>query len=341
VKIIFLFMLVIFQEWTLGELVNHEYSVINKEKLTYPIEKSIDKPIIAIEKINLDKNEFISSYQDNIPIGIYRNVGFVIRYVDYYSVIFLSENAENWMWFEVPFTISDSEKMYKFRVEGEWYYIVQYGDFIDFLPVDYENKQGIGIYKSEYYPGEGEQSILSEVSSSSYLTETISGKRIEYNPSNLQKNVFSAFPGFLYLNTSSIPWVEGVENDGVHEILNLSFNTKQSEILILNGYFDPKRLDLYFKNNRMKEVLITFPDGTNMKYLFRDKLGFQLVQFPHSVSRINIEILSVYYGSRYNDTAVTGIVDVNKVLFADEMTQWTSLLKENNKVEVEFIEYNP
>ncbi len=82
------------------------------------------------------------------------------------------------------------------------------------------------------------------------------------------------------------------------------------EIRIWNGY--GKNTDLWKKNNRAKEISIWLGisvtnDFMNKKYILKDTEGYQSIKFnPVLVNKVNIQILSTYPGTTYDDTCISG-----------------------------------
>ncbi|MGC8770060.1 MAG: NADase-type glycan-binding domain-containing protein [Brevinematia bacterium] len=83
------------------------------------------------------------------------------------------------------------------------------------------------------------------------------------------------------------------------------------EIRIWNGY--GKNTDLWKKNNRAKEISIWLGisvtnDFMNKKYILKDTEGYQSIKFnPVLVNKVNIQILSTYPGTTYDDTCISEI----------------------------------
>lgn len=144
---------------------------------------------------------------------------------------------------------------------------------------------GFGLYYSQ------------KITASSYLTETLGNKPVSYPPSNLSN---------WELSTA---WVEGVPGDGIGE--EISLLTGGNHLIIANGFFYPKDLSVYTKNNRVRRILVSgSTDGIeqfSMEYELTDTPNFQAIIFPQMVMDVKITILSVYKGTTYSDTAISGI----------------------------------
>ena len=109
-------------------------------------------------------------------------------------------------------------------------------------------------------------------------------------------------------------WVEGKAGDGIGEYIKLKLEeeTIVHGIKVSNGYY--KNSDLYYRNNRVKKVKLTFSDGSSKTYKLDDNfLEVCDVEFDEPVltSTIKVEILSVYKSESingkkaYKDTCIT------------------------------------
>ena len=126
----------------------------------------------------------------------------------------------------------------------------------------------------------------------------------------------------LYWNDKSYPpeqiidgslelaWQEGKEGDGEDEYVIIAFDKELTlkGITINAGY--QKSEKLYKENGRPKDISITYSDGTIKKYTLNDTFGEQTIVFddPIKTSSLKITILSVYKGSKYDDTSISEIV---------------------------------
>ena len=114
-------------------------------------------------------------------------------------------------------------------------------------------------------------------------------------------------------------WTEGENGSGIGEYLkvNLINEAQVNGINISNGYYKTK--ELYYRNNRVKKVRLTFSDGSSKVYKLEDEfLAPCTIEFdqPILTSSIKIEILSVYKSKKikgkdgtvkkaYDDTCIT------------------------------------
>ena len=152
------------------------------------------------------------------------------------------------------------------------------------------DKEGKGVsIEAHLYP-------FKSIIASSYLTE---GKN-KFLANNLND---------LDIRT---PWVEGDEGNGIG--VTLIFETASWDptriIIFANGYFDPKKLYLYEYNNRIKKVKIKSLDINNQFEIIselEDKPNLQMIILPKETNKIELTILDVYKGTKYNDTCLSGL----------------------------------
>ncbi len=105
-------------------------------------------------------------------------------------------------------------------------------------------------------------------------------------------------------------WAEGADGDGVGEWFEISASSLQevTGISILSGYC--KSEDLYYKNNRPKDVTVTLSDGSQYSYTLSDECGsYQQLDFgsPRQTNSIRVTIDSVYGGTKWSDTVVSEV----------------------------------
>ena len=110
-------------------------------------------------------------------------------------------------------------------------------------------------------------------------------------------------------------WVEGKKDEGIGEYLEYYFKNDSpriTEIIISNGYM--KSEETWKNNNRVKKLKLYVngvPFGIlNLKDSRTDKY-FEVGTLGHNKNGTDLilkfEILEVYKGSKYNDTAITEI----------------------------------
>lgn len=152
-----------------------------------------------------------------------------------------------------------------------------------------------------------------DVRSSSYFEENTSKGKIVYDTTGLNKRNLTV----QYLNywfAYAPPWVEGVDGSGVGEWLEIIYEKPKNNIVILNGYVDLKKLNLYKDNNRVKKFRVSSLDSGepfDFEIELEDKVKFQYFKLPRNAEKIRLEILEVYKGRKWDDTCVTGLFSTN------------------------------
>jgi hypothetical protein len=169
--------------------------------------------------------------------------------------------------------------------------------------------------------------ILS-VSSSSVLTEP--GKAADYysplNTLNEQFSiqlpcnvVFTGADGAFALNlpgrtirefySGSGTWAEGVPGKGVGQWLKYDFMLPVSPVSVTIFPGHSKSEDLFKKNARIREMIITASDGSEQRANFTDVFEEQEIklQFSQPVTWIKLEIAAVYPGSKFEDTCISKV----------------------------------
>lgn len=121
-------------------------------------------------------------------------------------------------------------------------------------------------------------------------------------------------------------WVEGAKGSGIGEwllfIYTPSCATQEplSSIVICNGY--GKSRDTYLNNNRVKKLKMSLNEEVLCVIELDDSLGFQHIDFDEGKAqpsklcsiwlrkgdRLKFEILDIYKGAKYDDTAIADII---------------------------------
>lgn len=111
------------------------------------------------------------------------------------------------------------------------------------------------------------------------------------------------------------PWVEGVSGYGIGE--KIYMETYGKVLYILNGFLSYEKPYLWKQNSRVKKLRIKFLSNPEMQPVIielneKDVLQ-KFVIMPDfnshlGVHKIEMEILDVYKGSKYDDTCVNGII---------------------------------
>ena len=79
--------------------------------------------------------------------------------------------------------------------------------------------------------------------------------------------------------------------------------------MILNGYVDAKKPELYKKNSRVKTFSVQDLDSDEKyTYTLEDCVSFQHFNFRKPAKNIELTITEVYKGEKWDDTCVSAIV---------------------------------
>jgi hypothetical protein len=130
------------------------------------------------------------------------------------------------------------------------------------------------------------------ITASSILTEN----NITYPPSNMSN-----------WRINSV-WAEGVPGHGINE--TVTFYTVQAECLYISiGYVSYSHPELYMENSRPKRIRVTFGSGSK-EIILKDTPAYQIIDniYPFS-TKITIQILEVYTGTKYEDTCINSIIN--------------------------------
>lgn len=155
---------------------------------------------------------------------------------------------------------------------------------------------------------------IKSITASSFYSEKTKNGLIKYRSSNLLYLFGTPYGNERYfIFNKGTYWVPGKNNNasGIGEFLKIEFNDYEDGVVVVNGYVDPTRHDLYKKNNRVKLVEIESLDAEHiftMNYLFDDFVTFSTIKFPSKTNKIKITIKDVYKGSKWDDTVITAIL---------------------------------
>ena len=100
-----------------------------------------------------------------------------------------------------------------------------------------------------------------------------------------------------------MPWVEGVEGNGLGEYLEFSEDHGYTNIIISIGYVDYSKPYLYKENSRPKTIKI-ISENYELIYHLDDTPNPQRINLPERTDKFKIEIIEVYQGTKYEDTCI-------------------------------------
>lgn len=178
------------------------------------------------------------------------------------------------------------------------------------IPSFQPEKAGIALFEDQQAIGEGGCSLACAIGWQLSATSTLASQSGNaYDIANLEDG---------QRNTA---WVEGIKGDGVGQRITLTFSEPDGDdkqvkipfhgLLITNGY--SKDASVWSKNGRVKKLLVWL-NSKKVCYLeLEDDLYPQeFIWTPNLVmvgagDVINLEIVEVYPGSHYEDTAISDI----------------------------------
>jgi len=194
-------------------------------------------------------------------------------------------------------------------------------------------KQSLEKSSSSYY-----ESQIKSVSSTSMLEENLVNSVKKYDTSGLlQTFIQNNRMGFITKwNHELIPWAEGEDGPGIGVTLDITYKEPTDHLLVINGYVDFGKMYLYKANNRIKEATFKSLDPNHpfeITHTFEDIVKIHEIDFPDVTNRIQMKIVSVYPGEKWNDTVITGMLTKNpdaeyyynqfKNIFWNDATQYS------------------
>ncbi|RKX85309.1 MAG: hypothetical protein DRP58_06030 [Spirochaetes bacterium] len=107
------------------------------------------------------------------------------------------------------------------------------------------------------------------------------------------------------------PWIEGVLGYGVGE--KVFFNSKDKEAIagfyFSNGFVSFEKPYLYIQNSRVKKIKVTNENKDfSFVYDVEDTPNLQYFEVKRNTKDLTIEILDVYPGTKWEDTAINFIL---------------------------------
>lgn len=142
----------------------------------------------------------------------------------------------------------------------------------------------------------------------------------DYNASSYLKTQGnnSYKPSNIYDNDYRTAWVEGVKGYGIGEWIEYTFSveespeTKITTIFVSNGYV---KSNTAWKNNSRVKKLKVYYEGNPIAILnLEDSRSEQTFNLPNEIGtseknwKLRFEILDVYKGDKYDDTAISAII---------------------------------
>jgi len=152
---------------------------------------------------------------------------------------------------------------------------------------------------------------IQRISSSSELKENTDRGVRTYSVTRLKNRIVATGQGELLVHyrNSILCWAEGVSGPGIGEYLDISFTRPSDKLIVLNGYVDLIKRELYKQNNRLRTVKIVSENPAfETEYTFEDIVQFHEIPLPAATESVRLMIESVYQGSLFDDTCVSAIM---------------------------------
>jgi hypothetical protein len=162
-----------------------------------------------------------------------------------------------------------------------------------------QDSAGTKHYGTVLHEGFADNLLKTVVSANGFLTDGT----VEYRAENMRE-------------LSNMPWaVTKTELDGTE--IGVKSEGPVNWLVIGNGFYHAEKPDLYQKNSRPKEIVITYGSGTQAgaeirehRVLLDDTFEMQFVPLLYmetDAQNISIKILSVYPGTAYDDVCLNYI----------------------------------
>ncbi len=170
---------------------------------------------------------------------------------------------------------------------------------------------------------------IKSITASSSFEETIKGNLIKYTPDNLGKAFEVGCKCHPYWwNYNHIPWVEGVDGNGIGEYVTVEFTEPVIELELINGYSDIQNMKLYKENARVKTFKLEDLDNNiTTTVSFDDYVYFNQVILEKPTTKVRLTIQEVYPGTKYQDTCFSSILATSYSRYKSDPKQNAETLK--------------
>jgi hypothetical protein len=135
--------------------------------------------------------------------------------------------------------------------------------------------------------------------------------------SELTENGITYKANNLVDETKLLPWVEGVNGNGIGEKVKIELEYGSisgfTAFCISNGFVDYSRPYLYEYNNRVKKLRVwdgAYKEYNDIELMDTPQFQFFQVKFTNNSDILELEILEVYDGDKYDDTCINLICPV-------------------------------
>jgi hypothetical protein len=248
--------------------------------------------------------------------------------VSYYDSIELTDTKLKYRGFET----SDEEYDIKWEIINNISYInFNYtGNFLSYTLSGIIVPQGQKRYLVLYNDGEY---ILfydenHELVFSKYSNYSEDDNFIQATSELIENNFIYKVENVLDIKTL-IPWVEGVQGNGVGQKIKITLDDKNMStgsgdrfiyfgLAISNGFVDYNRPYLYQYNNRIKKLRVSRTQYDYKDIDLEDTPQIQMFHFldyTTASKSIEMEILEIYPGERWDDTCINMIIPLGNFVF--------------------------
>ncbi|MBD3330487.1 hypothetical protein GF354_03070 [Candidatus Peregrinibacteria bacterium] len=142
------------------------------------------------------------------------------------------------------------------------------------------------------------------------------------------ENDLMYYPCLVGDNQIETAWVEGVDGPGIGEWIQVPLDPAKNydKVQIFSGYGESD--ELWDQNNRVKDLKITFSTGFEQTVHFIDNYDYEVFTLDEIVVAplwAKFEILNIYPGTKFDDTAISEI-KVLGILPSDEETSFPDII---------------
>jgi hypothetical protein len=170
-------------------------------------------------------------------------------------------------------------------------------------------------YSEEEYsmPGERRKTI-ERIIVPDILVENTPKGQVYYSVEDMLGYYARMLDWHVVCNPEAKPWATSMDPNGL--AIEVEFDNPQlkyigkngsNHIVIMNGYVNPLKRNLYKENRRIKTLQIDSLDENkkfSMVIHFEDEAAFKRIPFPEWVRKVKLVILDYYEGAKYKDLCV-------------------------------------
>jgi len=188
-------------------------------------------------------------------------------------------------------------------------------------PIKIINKSNIKLHSKEYVINIINYFILQSFSSSVrnilfpllFLENPFSSNNWDYSSTSQLKEKNNDYSPSNLSSPEGLPWASA-NGYGIGDKITINMGTSPNDsIIVFNGFASKERPDLYDANSRARQIKITnLNNGKSKIRTIEDSMEPQNIGIrdldPAQNTSLEIEILSVYQGSRFRDLCIQAIL---------------------------------